>query len=233
MITNTNQEENEHTSKKKFQKIKKIFEDYEDPKNAISMSSYMKNKFHFFGIATPLRKKLYKHFLKEENENETIDWKFLQLCYQDEHREFQYLVTDYLDLMKKKLAYDDIKYINQFMKLKSWWDTTDHYIQIIGCIGLSDNRVNDLMLEWSLDENIWIRRASILHQILRKDKTNTELLEKIILNNFGSDEFFINKAIGWILRDYSKTNPSWVSQFIKKYSNQMAPLSIKEASKYI
>lgn len=68
---------------------------------------------------------------------------------------------------------------------------------------------------------------------MQKEKTNTELLEKIIVNNFGSDEFFINKAIGWALRDYSKTNPKWVKDFVNKYHDKMDSLSIKEASKYI
>lgn len=89
------------------------------------------------------------------------------------------------------------------------------------------------MLEWSKDEDFWLRRTAIDHQLCRKDKTNTELLEKILVNNFGSDEFFINKAIGWSLRDYSKTNPEYVKAFISKYSDQMANLSIKEASKYL
>ena len=67
----------------------------------------------------------------------------------------------------------------------------------------------------------------------RKDKTNTILLEKILVNNFGSDEFFINKAIGWALRDYSRTNPEWVREFINKYKDKMSSLSVREASKYI
>ena len=89
------------------------------------------------------------------------------------------------------------------------------------------------MIEWSKDEDFWIRRIAIDHQLTRKEKTNAELLEKIIINNFGSDEFFINKAIGWSLRDYSKTNPQWVRNFIEKYKGQMDKLSIIEASKYI
>ena len=89
------------------------------------------------------------------------------------------------------------------------------------------------MLKWSKDEDFWIRRLAIDHQLCRKEKTNIELLEQIIVNNFGSDEFFINKAIGWSLRDYSKTNPDWVRNFISKYKDKMDKLSIKEASKYI
>ena len=89
------------------------------------------------------------------------------------------------------------------------------------------------MLEWSKDNDIWVRRVAIDHQLGRKEKTNTVLLEKILVNNFGSDELFINKAIGWALRDYSKTNPEWVREFINKYKDKMSNLSIREASKYI
>lgn len=67
----------------------------------------------------------------------------------------------------------------------------------------------------------------------RKDKTNTNLLEQKIVNSFGSDEFFINKAIGWSLRNYSRTNLVWVINFIIKYRTLMNKLSIKEASKYL
>ena len=104
---------------------------------------------------------------------------------------------------------------------------------IIGGIALKYPKVNDIILQWSTDENIWLRRIAIDHQLLRKEKTNTELLEKIIENNFGQTEFFINKAIGWALRDYSKTNPKWVRDFIEKNKDKMAKLSIKEGSKYI
>lgn len=70
-------------------------------------------------------------------------------------------------------------------------------------------------------------------QACRKDQTDRDLLEKILVNNLGSSEFFINKAIGWSLRDYSKSNPDWVRRFLERYRNQMNPLSIKEASKYL
>ena len=67
----------------------------------------------------------------------------------------------------------------------------------------------------------WIRRIAIDHQLCRKDKTNAELLEKILVNNFGSSEFFINKAIGWSLRDYSKINPDWVRNFVETHKDEM------------
>ena len=62
---------------------------------------------------------------------------------------------------------------------------------------------------------------------------NVKLLNAILENNLGSSEFFINKAIGWALRDYSKTNPNWVENFIRKHQAEMATLSIKEGRKYL
>ena len=217
----------------KYLEIKKLFEQNEDKENAIAMAKYMRNLFEFYGLATPKRKKLYKDFLKEEKKNKKVDWDFLNKCYLDSHREFQYLVSDYLITMNDYLTYDDIPKIKKYIKTKQWWDTIDFLDRVIGEIGLKDNRVDDVMLEWSCDNDFWVRRVAIDHQLCRKEKTNTELLEKILVNNFGRDEFFINKAIGWALRDYSKTNPLWVREFINKYKDKMSNLSIREASKYI
>ena len=217
----------------KYTEVRKRFEENADPENAVKMAKYMRNRFIFYGIPTPKRKKLYRDFLKEEKRNKIIDWGFLDRCYDDEHREFQYLVTDHLSELNSLLTYDDIPAIRKYIDRKQWWDTIDSLDQVIGKIGLRDERVDALMLEWSTDEDFWVRRIAIDHQLLRKDKTNTVLLEKIIVNNFGSDEFFINKAIGWSLRDYSKTDPEWVRDFIERYRNRMDKLSIREAGKYI
>lgn len=213
--------------------IKEMFEAQANQDKALQMAQYMRNQFVFYGLPTPQRKQVYKDFLKQEKKKKSIDWQFLDQCYKDEHREFQYLVGDYLHTMKQYLVYEDIEHIQKYIQIKQWWDTIDLFDRIIGEIGLKDCRVNDLMLQWSQDKDFWVRRIAIDHQLCRKEKTNTELLEKIIVNNLGSDEFFINKAIGWALRDYSKTNPQWVKHFIEKYHDRMHRLSIKEGSKYI
>lgn len=217
----------------KYIRLKNKFEQIKDKDDAILMSKYMRNLFKFYGVKTDKRRELYKEFLKEEKSLKTIDWEFLDKCYEDEHREFQYLVFDYLKALDEYLIYEDIPKIKKYVKLKQWWDTIDFFDKIIGNIGLTDYRVDALMLEWSKDEDFWLRRIAIDHQNGRKEKTNSELLEKIIVNNFGSNEFFINKAIGWSLREYSKTNRKWVRNFIEKYKDKMSKLSIKEGSKYI
>lgn len=217
----------------KFVFIKDQFEQIEDKNKAESMEKYMRNQFRFYGVPSPKRREVYKEFIKEEKMNKTIDWDFLDKCYKDEHREFQYLVLDYLIALNTYLTYEDIPKITNYIKVKQWWDTIDFLNKIIGNIGLRDSRVNSLLLKWSEDEDIWVRRLAINHQLGRKEKTNIALLEEIITNNFGSDEFFINKAIGWSLRDYSKVNPEWVRVFTNRYSDEMSNLSIREASKYL
>lgn len=178
----------------KYLKLKKLFEEQGNRENAIAMSKYMRNLFKFYGIPTPKRKTIYKDFLKEEKKNKIVDWEFLDRCYADEHREFQYLVSDYLIAMNAFLTYDDISKIKKYIKSKQWWDTIDFLDRVIGEISFRDSRVDDLMLDWSKDDDFWIRRIAIDHQLCRKKKTNTELLEKIIVNNFGSNEFFYKQS---------------------------------------
>lgn len=204
-----------------------------DEHQAISMSAYMRNQFLFLGIPMPLRKKLCREYFRTAKKTKIVDWKFIRACWDHSYRELQYVAMDYLVAMEKFLTPLDVPKIKELALMKSWWDTIDGLDRIVGNIALSYPAVNNTLLEWSLDESLWLRRIAIDHQLIRKDKTNTELLEKIIVNNLGSHEFFINKAIGWSLRDYSKTNPDWVKCFIETHKDQLAPLSVKEASKYI
>ena len=216
-----------------YTEIKDGFIQLADPDKAVLLAKYMRNQFEFFGLQAPERKSVYKDFLKSEKKKKAIDWDLLNKAWNDEHREFQYFVCDYLIAMKKFVDFEDIPNVEKFVRTKQWWDTIDALIKVYGDVGLRDERMNSLMLKWSTDSDFWVRRLSIEHQLLRKEKMNTDLLDKILQNNLSSDEFFINKAIGWALRDYSKTDPNWVKAFIEEHKNQMATLSIKEGSKYL
>lgn len=135
--------------------------------------------------------------------------------------------------MQGQLVYADLKRLELYVQTKQWWDTIDVLDTVIGQIGLSDKRVDQLMLDWSQASDFWLRRIAIDHQRGRKEKTKQELLAQIIDNNLNREEFFINKAIGWALRDYSKTNPPWVKEFLASRKNGLAKLSLREASKYL
>ncbi|MDE7153293.1 MAG: DNA alkylation repair protein [Muribaculaceae bacterium] len=217
----------------KFDLIRSTLEKNGDPERAAGKAAYMRNKFPFFGLVTPKLRLLCKPFFAEALKSGVIDWELLDRCWDDDHREMQYFVADYLRQMKKHLRYEDIPRIERYIRTKQWWDTIDSLDITIGYIGLTDPRVSELMLKWSVDPDFWVRRVAIDHQLTLKTATDTDLLETILVNNFGSKEFFINKAIGWSLRDYSKTNPQWVRDFINRHGSKMSRLSIREGSKYI
>ena len=204
-----------------------------DNARALDMSKYMKNKFEFFGVGASVRNEIWKPYFKEAKKTKKIDWDFIEICFKHDKRECQYTAAYYLKYMQRFLVEDDIPKLKELVLTKSWWDTVDILDKVIGSIIYNNKNLYPIILEWSKDDNIWLRRVAIDHQLLRKEKTDTDLLETILVNNLNHTEFFINKAIGWALRDYSKTNPQWVKDFIEKYKNNMASLSIREASKYI
>jgi 3-methyladenine DNA glycosylase AlkD len=212
--------------------IYETFRAHADPEKAAQMSAYMRDQFPFLGIPTPERKKLSRPFLKEISKT-AADWDFIFTLWEQPEREFQYFACEVLDKVKSVLTHADIQKLRRLAVTKSWWDTIDCLDRIVGDIALRYSEVNKTLLAWSTDENIWLRRIAIDHQLLRRDKTDTALLEKIIVNNLGSTEFFINKAIGWSLREYSKTAPDWVRAFIEQHRNGLSPLSIREGSKYL
>ena len=203
-----------------------------NPDDAVAMKAYMKNKFEFLGVKTPARRKLTKTFLKHQI-NLVIDWNFINEAWNYPYRELQYTALDYLEIRKKLLTPSDLPNLKKLAQTKSWWDTIDFLDRLVGSIIARFPETKEIILAWSCDEDIWLRRLAIDHQLLRKEETDTELLEKILVNNLGQTEFFINKAIGWALRDYSKTNPDWVRDFIERYRAEMAALSIREGSKYL
>ena len=202
------------------------------PDDAVAMKAYMKNKFEFLGVKTPVRRKLAKAFFKQQTDS-VIDWDFINETWSNSYRELQYAALDYLESRKKLLTPSDLPRLKKLAQTKSWWDTIDFLDRLVGSIIARFPETKEIILAWSCDEDIWLRRLAIDHQLLRKEETDTELLEKILVNNLGKSEFFINKVIGWALRDYSKTNPDWVRDFIERHQTKMAALSIREGSKYL
>jgi len=216
-------------------KSRDLFTELEKNRNAeqaVKMAAYMQNKFVFLGIPKPKLMEIIKPYIKEGKKHE-LDWKFVNMCWKKNYREAQYVAVEYLDSLTKLLTGDDLPNLKKLIVTRSWWETADSIDAIVGEIILKNKKLEKEMLKWSTDENIWVRRVSIDFQLQYREKTNQKLLEQIIVNNLETDEFFINKAIGWSLREYSKTNKKWVKDFIAQYKDRLHKLSIKEASKYL
>ena len=218
-------------------KLSGLITELENNRNELlaeSMGKYMRDKFNFLGIRGPKRTELFKKYFPTARKTKEIDWNFIETCWNKEEREFQYAVVYYLKTMQKFLKKGDISKLKYLVVTKSWWDTVDLLSKIIGDVVNRNKELKTLMLEWSKKENnIWLRRVAILHQLSFKENVDKLLLETILEDNLSDGEFFINKAIGWALRDYSKVNPEWVRKFIEKNRSEMANLSLREAMKYL
>jgi len=116
---------------------------------------------------------------------------------------------------------------------KSWWDTVD--LIATNLVGKLFQKFPELILyyitKWATSENLWLQRTTLLFQIKYKDKTDAALLFKLIESFAGHPDFFIRKAIGWALREYSRTDPQLVAEFVKNH--QLSSLSTKEAVKLL
>ena len=217
-------------------KLLDLLTDLEENRNELlaeSMSKYMQDKFRFLGVRGATRTEIYKKYFPEARKSKAIDWDFVENCWNKEEREFQYVVVYYLKAMQKFLKREDISRLKYLIVTKSWWDTVDLLAKVVGSLVIRIEGYDQIMLEWSKDSNIWLKRVAILYQLSLKEKVDKQVLDRILVNNLGDNEFFINKAVGWALRDYSKFNPEWVREFIRKNKDNMANLSIREASKYI
>lgn len=192
----------------------------------------MKGHFAFAGIPRQKLLKLAVPIFKTSAKN-PLDWNFVFDLWQEDFREAQYIALEYIGRHHKELVSSDIDNLKFLIVEKSWWETADTIDGFVGELVLKDESLKTTMLEWASDRNLWLRRVAIDFQQRYRDLTDVPLLEKIICLNFGSGEFFIDKAIGWSLRDYSKVNPDWVHSFLERYSEKLASLSIREAGKYL
>jgi 3-methyladenine DNA glycosylase AlkD len=210
-----------------------LFEANRDQEKAIPMQKYMKDIFPFFGIKTPERNLLMKQFFAESNIlKSAFQPDFVLALWSKEEREYQYAALNYIEKKLKKLQKIDLPLIEQLITTKSWWDTVDMLAQKpVGTIATQYPEVIPETIEgWAFGDHLWLRRSAILFQLKYKQKTDEKLLYRYIIQNANDSEFFIQKAIGWALREYSKTNPASVKRFILDHT--LSNLSIREGSKY-
>lgn len=219
-----------------FEIIVEIFRDSAEEKLALDMRAYMKNKFDFFGIKTPLRRQISKPILedcKTLSKRETIE--LAKKLWKQPQRELHYLAQELLfQNLKKNLSVDDIDWMEFFVIHNSWWDTVDFIApKLIGTYFKKFPEQRDAKIaKWISSGNIWLMRSAILFQLKYKDETDLDFLFRIILSCSQTKEFFINKVIGWVLRENAKRVPTIIYRFIADNKSHLSTLSINEGLKH-
>ncbi len=215
--------------------VKKVFDIYQtdfNPEYAQAMQAYMKNNFTFFGIKTSLRRNLSKDMLTKSKLPAISDIPdIIKELWQLPQREFQYFGQELLIKTMHQLFENTIYLYEYIIINKSWWDTVDAIASnLIGFHFRQFPATQEQFLpRWRQSDNFWLRRTALLFQLKYKKITDKELLHDIISENMTDKEFFIRKAIGWILREFAKTDPDWVINICHELP--LSNLSNREALK--
>lgn len=202
-----------------------------DAERAPAMRAYMREQFPFLGIATPARRNTLKpllNSLKGAPAGELLD--LASELWALPEREYQYAAIDLLASHWKQLDMADLPALQAMVLRKSWWDSVDGMAGVIGDVLRFEHDGMDQALK---HENFWMRRIALLHQLGWRGKTDEARLFEYSLSLGQENEFFIQKAIGWALRDYARHAPDNVARFIRESRSRLSSLSVREAGKHL
>lgn len=217
-----------------LQPLSEMFQQAANPADAVFMKKYMLNKFDYFGIRAPKQKEIWRGFnkingLPDPTEIEALVRELWQLP----QREYKYFAIDLSERVLKKMDEDSIDIIEFMIRHEPWWDTVDWIASHQA--GTYFKKFPHLIIPrtrlWMNSGDMWFQRSALLFQLKYKHETNPELLFSYIQQLKHSKEFFIRKAIGWGLREYSKTAPEVVIKFVR--DTELSGLSSREALKWI
>ena len=215
--------------------LKEDFNTNSNTEYALQMKAYLKNKFEFYGVKSKPRRDILKASVKEHSPEVKANIISITFeLYAAPERELHHCGMELFEKhFKNNYKKEDIKYIKKLITNNSWWDTVDYIAKwILGnYLKQYPDQIQKVIHEFSSHENMWLNRSALLFQLGYKEKTDAQLLYKLCLEHKNSKEFFIQKAIGWTLREYGKCNPEAVLKFVE--NNTLAPLSHREAIRNI
>ena len=211
-----------------------MFETHANTEYASGAKAYMRGISEFYGLGSPLRRQLVREFIVKAGHppREQLE-EIIHFCWEQSQREWQYTAMEMAGRFASK-GDEQLLSLAEFMiTTKSWWDTVDFVApNIAGMILKKNPDLLDPALEkWLQSGNLWLLRSALLFQLRYKNDTDQQLLFSLCKELSGHTDFFIRKAIGWSLREYSKWNPVAVLEFVG--SQTLSPLSRREALKRI
>ena len=123
--------------------------------------------------------------------------------------------------------------VRRLIETKPWWDTVDLLAaHVVGPIVLRFDLGKE-MDSWIDDDNIWLARTAILHQLNYKLQTNPDRLFDYCIRRAPDTEFFIRKALGWALRQYARFDEAAVVRFVAEQDRILSGLTKREALKRV
>jgi 3-methyladenine DNA glycosylase AlkD len=205
-------------------------EDAADPVTANGQQAYMRDRFPFYGIKTPERRARLREHVLEHGRPELEELpELVHACWALPQREYQYIGMELLSAASGKLRMEHLPLIEELILTKSWWDTVDHLaVHAAGAVLLRNRDQLEATNEhWLGSGELWLLRTALIAQLSWKERTQADILFRNCAALATHPDFFIRKGIGWALRQYARTDPMAVADFVGKHS--LSPLSEREA----
>ncbi|GAA3999265.1 DNA alkylation repair protein [Streptomyces marokkonensis] len=218
-----------------LERLPAVYSAAADPGRAPAARAYMKDVAPFLGLTSPVRRALSRTVLEGLPRPGESDCAAVALrCWRLPEREYHYFAVDYLRRHVTRCSSGFLPVVRHLLTTVPWWDTVDLLAaHVVGGLVAADRDLTAEMDAWSADEDRWLVRAALLHQLRYRERTDTERLFGYCLRQSGHDDFFVRKAIGWCLREYAKTDPAAVRAFVAEHGRRLAPLSVREALRSI
>ncbi len=207
-----------------------------DAELAAGMAAYMKTDMPFYGVQKPLRVPILREIKKKFVPRDLAEYEDCVLAlWQEPHREEKYMAINYADAFQHFKTKDAIPLYERLIREGAWWDIVDTVsADLVGEAYLAERKsIKPIINKWAKDKDMWIRRSTLLVHLHHKNETDEEQLFDLCLKLAPENEFFIRKAIGWALREYSKTSPKAVGKFLKSNRSRLSPLSYREGAKQL
>jgi len=205
---------------------------------ASEMRKYMKSEMPYRGVPKPERSQLAREIfnLNPLPDRDTWTATILKLWREADFREERYLAVD-LSGYKPYLKWQSSELLPLYEEMivtGAWWDYVDELaIRRVGPLLRSETgAIKPMMQRWAKDNDNWRQRTAVICQVGSNEETDTDLLAETIKSTMDNKDFFLRKGIGWALREYSKTNPPWVKDFVASHPT-LSPLSRREALRLI
>lgn len=212
------------------------FAAHTDAQRAAPMAAYMKHRFAFFGLPMPLRRALQKPWFVQIGPAPAADWlmEVAEALWAYPERECQYAACDLLVRHVRQLSPALEPRLAQRVQAKAWWDSVDSLASgVYGPLVARYPALAEQMSCYATADDLWLRRVAILYPLQHKAQTDIGRLAAILDANLAHPDFFIRKAMGWILRQYARTDPDWVRAYLVARGARVPALTRREALKHL
>ncbi|MDQ2836939.1 MAG: DNA alkylation repair protein [Actinomycetota bacterium] len=221
-----------------IEQIRHALAEAADPERAPTMQAYMKSTMPYLGVAVPTVRSITRRL--ERGRPPADEAQLLATVTESwrtaEFREHRYAATELLNTAtaRRLSGAAGLPLLEELIRQGAWWDHVDELSHRVGeLLAAYPDELSPVIRQWAVSEDRWLRRSAVICQLGRKGHTDTELLSYAIDANLGDRDFFLRKAIGWALREYARTDPGWVVEFVRDRGDRLSPLSVREATKHL